>query len=78
MKEEILALLTEELPSVDFSESTALVDGGILDSFAVVTMVSALSDKYDVIFDAESLAAERLNSLDAIVETVRLLQGQGK
>ena len=74
MRKEILELLTEVIPNVDFSSSTALIDDGILDSFAVLTVVSALSDKFGIIFDTEHLSAKHLNSLDAIENTVRELQ----
>lgn len=69
-KEDILALLEEVLPQIDFTESNALVDDGILDSISIVTLVSELSMEYNVTFDMDELAPEHLNSLDAITETV--------
>lgn len=75
MKEKIIDILKEVLPGTDFLSSNALVDDGILDSIAIVTLVSELSMEFDVMFDLEDLAAENLNSVDAIVDTVRKLQG---
>lgn len=75
MKERILEILKDALPQIDFTASDALVDDGILDSLSIVTLVSELSMEYGVLFDMEKLMPENLNSIDAIVETVKSLQG---
>lgn len=75
MKERILELLAEVLPQIDFTASDALVDDGILDSLSIVTLVSELSLEYGVEFDLDQLEPKNLNSIDAIVETVKSLQG---
>lgn len=74
MKEKILALLEEALPQIDFTSSDSLVDDGILDSLSIVTLVSELSMEFGITFDMESLMPENLNSIEAIVETVKSLQ----
>lgn len=74
MKERILEILGEALPQIDFTSSDALVDDGILDSLSIVTLVSELSMEYGVVFDMAELTPENLNSIDAIVETVKKLQ----
>ena len=73
MKEEILAILSEVLPNIDFTSSDRLVDDGILDSISIATLVSELSMEYDVEFDLDQLEPKNLNSIDAIVETVQSL-----
>ena len=73
MKEEILAILAEVLPNIDFTSSDRLVDDGILDSISIVTLVSELSMEYNVKFDLDQLEPKNLNSIDAIVETVKEL-----
>ena len=74
MKERILEILAEVLPQIDFTASDSLVDDGILDSLSIVTLVSELSMEFDVVFDMDQLEPENLNSIDAIVETVKSLQ----
>ena len=76
MKEDILKLLAEVLPQIDFTASDRLVDDGILDSLSIITLVSELSMEYDVMFDLDQLEPKNLNSIDAIVETVKELQNQ--
>ncbi len=73
MKEDILKLLGEVLPQIDFTCSDTLVDDGILDSISIVTLVSELSMEYGITFDLDQLEPKNLNSIDAIVETVKSL-----
>lgn len=75
MKEQILKILADALPQIDFTASDSLVDDGILDSLSIVTLVSELSIEFGVTFDMDELMPENLNSIDAIVETVKKLQG---
>ena len=74
MKERILELCAEVLPQIDFAASDALVDDGILDSLSIVTLISELSVEFGVTFDFDQLEPDNLNSIDAIVETVKSLQ----
>lgn len=75
MKEQILQLLKEALPQIDFTSSDRLVDDGILDSLSIITLVSELSMEFDVDFDLDQLEPKNLNSIDAIVDTVKQLKG---
>ena len=77
MKEKILEIMKEALPRIDFTLSDSLVDDGILDSLSIVTLISELSMEFGVTFDMETITPENLNSIDAIVETVKNLQKQG-
>lgn len=74
MKERILEILGEALPQIDFESSDKLVDDGILDSLSIVAMFSELSMEYDIEFDLSEITPEQINSIDAIVETVKSLQ----
>lgn len=76
MREQILNLLNEILPQIDFAASDKLVTDGILDSLSIVTIVSELSVEFGVEFDIDQLAPENLDSVDAMVETVQFLQSK--
>ena len=76
MKEQILSLVEEVLPHIDFTASDKLVDDGFLDSLSIITLISELSMEFDVTFDINELTPENLNSIDAIVETVKKLQSR--
>ena len=70
MKETILMVLKEALPSVDFESSNSLVDDGILDSLSIVTAVTAISSAFDINFEIDEITPENFNSIEAIIKTV--------
>lgn len=74
MKERVLALVKEVLPQIDFEASNSLVDDGILDSLAIVTLVSELSLEFDVNIPYEEIEPNNFNSLDAICSLVERLK----
>ena len=74
MRERIIEIMSTALPHIDFTSSDSLVDDGVLDSLSIVTLISELSMEYHIIFDLNQLTPENLNSLDAIIDTVKKLQ----
>lgn len=64
--ETLLNLLWELHPEVDFSKAENLIDGGILDSFDIVTLVSEIDDQFQVQLSAEDLVPENFNSAAAL------------
>ncbi len=70
MREEILDLLKDLFPAIDFLYSDTLVDDGILSSLNIVQIVSELSMEYDIEFSFEDLSPENFNSVDAITALV--------
>lgn len=74
MKQEILALLQDVLPQIDFTSSEALVDEEILDSLALVTVIGELSIEYDINIPYDEIVPENFNSLDAIANLVERLK----
>ena len=71
MREEILEILTEICPDVDFETENELMDGGVIDSFAVIQIVTELMEHFNIFIDADDIEPENLNSLDNICEMVK-------
>lgn len=70
MKKEILEILSDAVPAVDFLESDTMMDDGILDSLTIVQIIGELSVEYDIEFAFEDLTPENFNSIDGIVALV--------
>jgi len=69
--DELLKILQEMHPEVDYTTHTALVDDKIFDSFDIITLVAEINDRMDVAIPAEELVPENFNSyasLGALVE----------
>lgn len=74
--EQLMEILKELQPSVDFEQETALVTGGILDSFTIVNLVAELNDAYDIEITASDLVVENFDSAAAILALVERLQDE--
>ncbi len=73
--DEILEILTEIRPDVDFENEKRLIDDGILDSFDIITIVSEFNEAFDIDIDVEDLEPENFNSVEAMKELIDRLQG---
>lgn len=72
--EKLLKILAGVRPDVDFENETALIDDGILDSFDVVSIISALDDEFDVQVRITELDPENFNSAQSIWDLVQSLK----
>lgn len=72
--QELLELLKEVLPNVDWENEKNLVDDGVLDSIDIITVISEITDEYDVKISTDEMKAENFNSLEAIYEMIQTLQ----
>ena len=71
---ELLEILKEAKPDVNFDTEKALIDNGILDSFDVVQLVMKLNEEFDIEVGAEEIIPENFNSAEAIWAMVQRLQ----
>jgi acyl carrier protein len=74
--EKLLEILSEVRPDVEFAEQTQLVDGGVLDSFDIVTIISELNDAFDINIRVNDLSPENFNSVEAMMALVERLQAK--
>lgn len=72
--DELLPILKELKPDVDFESETGLIDNAILDSFDIVQLVQQLNDAFDIEIGAENIVPENFNSAQAIWKMVQNLQ----
>lgn len=73
---ELLEILEEIRPDVDFETATTLIDDEILDSFDIISIVGELNDHYDIEINVNDLLPENFNSAGAILELVEKLQNE--
>ena len=74
MKDELLEILEELRPDVDFETETALIDDGILSSMDVVAIVSEVVDAFDIMIGVEHLIPENFNSVDGMISLIEKIQ----
>ncbi len=73
MREQIIEILNDINPDVDYETETALVDDDVLDSFELVSLVSELNGEFGINITVVDFVPENFNSLDAIVALVERL-----
>lgn len=74
--EQLLNILRGLHPDVDFETEEAPIDGGILDSFDIVTLVAEIDEEYDVQIPAEELLPENFDSARALWALVQRLMSE--
>ena len=74
--DELLKLLSEICPKVDFVKEKKLIDDGILDSFDIISIVIELNEHYDIEIDVDDLEPENFNSVEAMLELIHTLQNE--
>ncbi|MBR3243123.1 MAG: acyl carrier protein [Parasporobacterium sp.] len=72
--QELLEILQNLHPDVDFENEKGLIEGGILDSFDIVTLISEISETFDVTISAEYIVPENFNSAEALYELIQKLE----
>ena len=74
--EELLEILEELHPEVDFETCDTLIDDKILDSFDIISIVTEVNSVFDVAIPAEELLPENFNSAKALWELIEKLQDE--
>lgn len=74
--EELLEILEEIQPDADYETCTTLIDDGILDSFAILSIVGELEDAFDVQITPAEIVPENFNSAQALWDMVQRLQAE--
>ncbi len=72
--DELLEILKDAKPDVDFSTEKALIDNNVLDSFDIVQLVMKLNDTFDIEIGAEDIVPENFNSAESLWAMIQRLQ----
>jgi len=66
MKKSVLEILKEIRPEFDFTASSDFISDGMLDSFDMVTLVSALDKNFGISIPGTDIVPENFQSVQAI------------
>ncbi|MGG3836308.1 acyl carrier protein [Paenibacillus thiaminolyticus] len=68
---DLLIILHEIRPEIDFSQSDDYITDGLLDSFDIISLVSMIEEQYKVLIDALDIVPENFSSVEAITNLIR-------
>ena len=72
--DDIIKILEQIKPGIDFKTEENLIEEEILDSFDIVTLVAKLNDEFDIEISPADLIPENFNSAEKIYELVTRLE----
>ena len=64
--EKLLEIPEEIDDSIDYENETALIDDHLLNSFAIISLISEIEEEFDVEISASEMTVENFNSAEAI------------
>ena len=72
--EELMEILSDLHPEVDFEVEESLVDDKILDSFDIVSLIAEINDAYDIAITAKDIIPENFNSAKTLYALIQKLE----
>jgi len=73
--DKLLEILEDIQPDADYQTCNTLIDDGILDSFAILSIVAELEETFGVSVSPADIVPENFNSAKALWAMVQRLQG---
>ncbi len=64
--DKLKTILEELRPDIDFDKEERLVDGSVLDSFDIITLIAKISEEMGIEIDVDEVIPENFNSLSAM------------
>ncbi len=74
--DELIRIMSEVRPDVDFETATTLIDDDIIDSLDIIAIVSEVNDTFDVEINVDDLLPENFNSASALWDLICSLQAE--
>lgn len=71
MDEIIVQILRDIRPEFDFTEKVDFIEEGMLDSFDVINLVSALDERFGISIDGVDILPENFSSVKAIEKLLK-------
>ena len=72
--QELLILLSECCPMVDFNNQKNHGSGKVIDSMDMVNIISAIEDKYGITIEFKMINADNFDSADSILNMINNLK----
>ena len=74
--DELMDILMDLDPDIDYENETRLIDGKVLDSFKIVSLVAQIADNFDIEISPKYLVPENFNSVRAMWAMIQKIQAE--
>lgn len=75
--EQLIEILEEIVPGIDYTRCEALVSQGYWDSLSIIAIIAVLEDAYDIMIPTVEIVPGNLDSAERIWEMVERLREAG-
>ena len=75
--DKLLAILEDIRPDVDFEAREDLIDGHVLDSLSILSLVAQLEDEFDITIPAVEIVPKNFDSAKALWAMIQRLEEEG-
>ena len=75
-REKVLAILREVKPTKNMEGLEDIIDGGYIDSFELMLLISLLNDGFGIEIGVDDITAENFNSVDSIAAMAERLKNR--
>ncbi len=72
--DELMDILMEINPDIDYEVETDLIDGKNLDSLSILTLITEICDVFDIEIGPKWMRNENFNSIDAMWKMIQAIQ----
>lgn len=72
--EELLEILNDLNPDIDYSTEKNLIDGKCLDSLTILSLITEICDTFDISISPKWMKNENFNSVDAMWKMIQTIQ----
>ena len=72
--EELLEIMEEINPDVDYEKEDNLIDGKVYDSLSIITLITEICDHFDIEIGPKWMRNENFNSAKSIWSMIQTIQ----
>ena len=74
--DELLQILEDINPDIDYEHETNLIDGRCLDSLSILTLITEICDNFDIEIGPKWMRNENFNSVRAMWDMIQAIQDE--
>ena len=74
--EDLIRILEEIKPGVEFTADTKLFEDKILDSLSMISLIAEISDEFDVDITPEYLVPENFETVQTVYDLIERLEDE--
>lgn len=71
--ERLLAILNEINPDIDYEHEDSLIDGKVLDSLSILTLITEICDEFDIEIGPKWMKNKNFNSVNAMWSMIQTI-----